>query len=432
MRISTSMLYDIGMTGLLRQQAQQLELQEKIAAGTRILKPSDDPAAAAAVLALDHAKGVNAQYGANADNAKTALSLEELALADASRALQDIKTLAIQAGNPILSNDDRASIAVEMRGLYTELLGISNRTDGNSEYLFSGFQGATQPFSESSPGVVAYAGDEGRRLVQIGAQRRIAVGDTGSEIFQRVRAGNGTFVVEAGANTGTGVAGAGTVRDAQAWMNAANSRNYSIRFHVNGAQPPVTTYDIVNDATNVSMLTGVAPVAGPHARAYQAGAGIDLRRLPTDPIATPWDTGVHVDITGAPATGDRFDIDRSPAQDVFATVHELIDNLNADIGPTPAARAAYQNRLNAAAASVDRGLDNILTAQASVGIRLREVEQVQDTTVDIALHYDEDRSRLIDLDYAQALSEVARNQFTLEAAQRSFIEVTKLRLFDFL
>jgi flagellar hook-associated protein 3 FlgL len=432
MRISTNMMFDIGMAGLQRQQTQQLELQEKIAAGTRILKPSDDPAAAASVLALDHAKGVNAQYGTNADNAKTSLSLEEVALADAARALQDIKTLAIQAGNPVLTNDDRASIAVEMRGLYSELLGISNRTDVNNEYLFSGFQGATQPFSESSPGVVAYAGDEGRRLVQIGPQRRIAVGDSGSEIFQRIRAGNGTFVVEPGANTGTGVAGSGTVRDAQAWTNAANSRDYSIRFHVDGAQPPVTTYDIVNDATNVSMLTGVAPVAGPHARTYQAGALIDLRRLPADPIVTPWDTGVHVDITGAPATGDRFDIDRSPAQDVFATVHELIDNLNADIAPNPASRASYQNRLNAAAASVDRGLDNMITAQASVGIRLRELEQVQETTADIALHYDEDRSRLIDLDYAQALSEVAHRQFTLEAAQRSYVAVTRLTLFDFL
>ena len=432
MRLSTSMLYDLGMAGLQRQQAQQLELQEKIAAGTRMLRPSDDPAAAALIIGLDQARAVNAQYGANADNAITSLSLEEQALADATRVLQDVKTLAVQAGNAALENPDRANIATEMLGLYQELLGIANRTDGKDGYLFSGFQGSTKPFSESLPGVVAYAGDEGHRFVQVGPQRRLVVGDNGTEIFQRVRAGNGTFIVEPGTNSGTGVASAGTVRDAQAWSNPANSRDYSIRFHVDGALPPVTTYDIVNDATSLSMLTGVAPVAGPHARTYQAGAAIELKRLPADPIVTPWDTGAQVDITGAPATGDRFDIDRAPAQEVFAMVHELIDTLNTGVSLTPASRASYQNRLNAAGASIDRGLDSILTAQASVGIRLREIDQVQDTTDDIALQYETDRSRLSDLDYAQALSDVARSQFILEAAQRSFVAVTSLKLFDFI
>ena len=432
MRLSTSMLYDIGMSGLQRQQALQLDLQEKISAGTRLLKPSDDPAAAARVLGLDQAKGVNAQYAANAASANATLSLEEQALADATRVLQDVKTLAIQAGNPALQNDDRTSIATEMRARYDELLGIANRTDGKGQYLFSGFQGTTQPFSESAAGVVAYAGDEGQRLVQVGPQRRIAVGDTGAEVFQRVRAGNGTFVVEPGSNTGTGVAGAGTVRDAQAWASAPNSGNYSIRFHVDAALPPATTYDIVNDATNISMLTGIAPVAGPHARTYQAGATIDLQRLPGDPIATAWNTGAQVDVSGTPATGDRFDVDRSPMQDVFATVHQLVDTLRTGVSLTPASRATYQNSLNSAGASIDRALDSILTAQASVGSRLRELDSVQQTTGDLALQYEEDRSRLTDLDYAQALSDVARSQFSLEAAQRSYVAVTKISLFDFL
>jgi flagellar hook-associated protein 3 FlgL len=88
--------------------------------------------------------------------------------------------------------------------------------------------------------------------------------------------------------------------------------------------------------------------------------------------------------------------------------------------------------LNAAGVSVDRGLDSMLTAQASVGIRLREVDLVMDRTQDLDLHYEADRSRLSDLDYAQALSDVARSQFSLEAAQRSYVAVTKLSLFDFL
>ena len=431
MRLSTSMLFDIGMRGLQQQQSKQLELQEKIAAGTRVLKPSDDPAAAALIIGLEQVKDINAQYAANAASANATLLLEEQALADATRVLQDVKTLAVQAGNPVLQNEDRKSIATEMRALYDELLGIANRTDGKGQYLFSGFQGTTQPFSESAPGTVAYAGDEGDRLVQVGTERRIAVGDNGAEVFQRVRAGNGTFVVDSGGNTGTGVAGAGTVRDGQAWANPVNSGNYSIRFFVDGATN-VTTYDIVNDATNISMLTGIAPAAGPHARVYQPGAVIELRRLAGDPIGAAWDTGVQVDISGAPATADRFDVDRSPMQDIFATVHGLVDTLRTGIAPGPTSRAAYQNGLNSAGASIDRAFESILTARSSVGSRLREIQSVEETTRDVALNYEKDRSRLVDLDYAQALSDFARSQVSLEAAQRSYIAVTKLKLFDFL
>src|SRR5688572_5801426 len=201
MRISTSMLHEFAMAGVIKQQSLQLELQEQIASGRRVQKPSDDPVAAAAAVNLEQAKALNAQYGTNAANAESALALEEQAIGDATRILQDVKVLTIQAGNAALQNSDRASIASEIRGLYDELLGVANRTDGNGSYLFSGYQGTTQPFSESAPGVVTYAGDEGRSLVQIGAQRRIAIGDSGAEIFQRVREGNGTFVaVPAGAN----------------------------------------------------------------------------------------------------------------------------------------------------------------------------------------------------------------------------------------
>ena len=433
MRTSTSMLYDVGISDIQRQITEQLHLQQKISAGKRVMKPSDDPIAAAAVIGIDQTKGLNLQYAANADAANAALTLEEQALGDATRVLQDVKTLALNAGNPVLKNEDRASLAAQARGLYEELLGIANRTDGVGQYLFSGYRGSTKPFSESSPGVVNYAGDEGQRLVQIAAQRRIAAGDNGAEIFQRIRAGNGTFTATAGAaNSGNGVTTAGSVKDANAWANSANSRNYTVVFDVSAAVPPVTTYDIIDNATNLSMLTGVAPVAGPHGRTYVPGVAISFHREPGDVDPTPWDAGVEIEVTGAPATGDTFNVQRSPMQDVFTTVHDLINTLNTGISLTPSSRAVYQNTLNATGASLDRALDQILTARASTGSRMVEIETLKETTQDVVMRHEEERSRLVDLDFAQALSEVTRKQAALEAAHKSFLAITSLKLFDLL
>jgi flagellar hook-associated protein 3 FlgL len=427
------MLHEFAMAGVIKQQSLQLELQEQIASGRRVQKPSDDPVAAAAAVNLEQAKALNSQYGTNAANAESALALEEQALGDASRILQDVKTLSIQAGNAALQNNDRASLAGQIRGLYDELLGVSNRTDGNGSFLFSGYQGTTQPFSESAPGVVSYAGDEGRRLMQIGAQRRIAIGDSGAEVFQRVREGNGTFVTTAaGANTGTAVVGATTVRDGQAWANAANSRDYTVTFHIDAAAPPVTTYDIIDNVANLSMLTGLAPAAGPHARTYQSGAQISLARVASDPSAAAWNAGIEFGVTGAPASGDTLAIARSQNQDVFATIHELITTLEGGIAASPPSRAVFQNNLNRSGASVDRALDHMLTARSSVGSRMQELDSVRSTTSALDVNYEADLSRIQDLDHVKALSDLTRRQMGLEAAQKSYIAITRMSIFDFL
>lgn len=430
MRISTSMLYDLGTSAIQRHQGELAELQQKVAAGRRVLKPSDDPISAAAATTVSQAKGVTAQYAANAESAQTALGLEEDALGQATRVLQDVKTLAVSAGNASLQNSDRASIAASLKGLYAELLGIANRTDGSGQYLFSGSQGGTQPFVETGPGVVTYQGDESVRLLQVGPQRRIAVADTGAEIFQRIREGNGAFVTTAGsANTGTAVADLGSVTNSAAWSNPANSGDYAIHFAVDAAG--TTTYDIVDNVSGQSMLTGAAAAAsGPYARAYVSGAAIPLQHQAGDPGGAAFDAGVQLHVSGAPKNGDTMQVQAT--RDVFASLNGLIKTLEAGTSTSPATHTAYQNGLARAMNSVDGALDQVLTTRSSVGARMQELDAVTTTTQSLGTQYEEELSRLQDLDYAKALTDLSKRQFNLEAAQKSFMLVSSLRLFDLL
>lgn len=304
MRISTSTLYELGVARLQTHQAEQLKLQQQIASGRRVLTPADDPIAAASALEVTQARSINEQYRVNADSARAGLALEEQALADITRLLQDVKVLTINAGNAALNDDDRASLGTELEGLYQELLGTANRTDGNGRYLFSGYQEASRPFYETAPGTVAYGGDQGQRLIQIGPSREIAVSDAGASVFLNIGSGN---------------------------------------------------------------------------------------------------------------------------EDVFAALSGLAAALKGG-----AAAAQYQNALDAAMVNVDSALDNVLTVRASVGVRLKEVDAAQETAADLALNYDQTLSRLQDLDYAQALSELNLRQVQLEAAQKSFVMVTGSKLFDYL
>lgn len=114
-------------------------------------------------------------------------------------------------------------------------------------------------------------------------------------------------------------------------------------------------------------------------------------------------------------------------QDIFQTMGELIEALR---NPGPA--GGLQTALDSANNKVEAALDNILTVRASVGSRLQEIDALDSAGEDRNLQYAEVLSGLQDLDYAQALTELSRQQITLEAAQKSFVKTSGLSLFDFL
>src|SRR5687767_11791002 len=233
MRISTGMIYDLSIAGVQQRQQEMMRLQQQVASGTRMQTPSDDPVGATAALDVKQAQALNDQYQANGDGAKTLLAMEENALANTTSVLQDVKTIAVYAGNPTLSNADRQSLALDLESRYQELLGIANTRDANGQYLFSGYQGSTQPFAEAAPGNVTYAGDDGQRKVQISGSRAIAINDSGDAVFRAIRNGNGSFATApAATNTGGGIIGASIVTDPTQWNAAANPADFTVTFDV--------------------------------------------------------------------------------------------------------------------------------------------------------------------------------------------------------
>ena len=229
MRVSTGMVFDANVGTMQRQTALLLHTQQQVATGRRILTPADDPVAAARALEVTQSRDINAQYSTNQDNARTCLGLVEGQLAAVGEMIQSVQERAVQAGNATLSASDRASIAMELRARFDELLGIANATDGTGQFLFSGYQGSNAPFSGNVAAGVAYAGDDGQRALQISASRQLPVSDSGNDVFMRIRSGNGTFAATASAgNAGSGLIGAGNVR------GGFSGHSYSIAF-ANGA-----------------------------------------------------------------------------------------------------------------------------------------------------------------------------------------------------
>lgn len=192
MRISSNTSYEIGMAAINRQQATQVKTLEQISSGRRHLAPSENPASHVRILDISQADSANSQYEVNRRSAMASLGVLETALGGITNVVQNAQELVVYAGNGTLNDSARAAIATELRGNFDELLGLANRTDGNGRYLFSGFQGTTEPFAVTATGV-QHLGDEGLRMVQASASSQLAVNESGREVFERVPVSGGGY-----------------------------------------------------------------------------------------------------------------------------------------------------------------------------------------------------------------------------------------------
>jgi flagellar hook-associated protein 3 FlgL len=399
MRISSQSIRDLFVSQLGIQQAGLSKTQLQISTGLRFSRPAEDPVAASQSLDLQRAIDQSDQFQTNAGLAANRLKLSESTLSAVGDNLQRLRELAVQAANATETPETRAMIATEAKQRLDALLQLANIQDGNGQYLYSGYSSAVRPFGATPTGY-QYYGDQGQRLVEIGPGRLVADSDSGATIFQLVRNGNGTFVTaQDPANTGNVTVGARGVSNLAQW----DSGTYSILF----TSP--TTYDVL-DATNTPV-----PGAG---GTYTSGQAVAFR-------------GIQIELSGVPATGDRFTVGPSRYQDVFSMAKGFVDALA--LPTDTAARAAtFRTSMNTVIENLDQSMGNIVAARADIGGRLQAIETQQTTNTDLALQLKSTLSQTRDLDYSEAVTRMNQQLTALQAAQASYVKVMGLSLFNYL
>jgi flagellar hook-associated protein 3 FlgL len=405
MRISTHQMFQTGTNYLLDGQSNLYNIQNKLGTGKKFLTAAENPVAATEALLTSQSLGVNAQYAENQANASSQLALEEDRVKSMVESVLYIMEQTVAGGNGTYNDTQRGYIAQNIQSQFDYLLGLANSTDANGYYLFSGFKGDTRPFQQLAGGDVTYAGDDGQRLLQVGGTRQIAVSDSGRDIFERIRTGNGTFSLTGGpGNAGSAQFGASSVNSQAAW-NARANYSYDIVF----TSP--TTYDLIDPSTSTTISSGT----------YTPD---------TEITAIP---GISFRLGGEPAAGDTFTVAPSTDQSLFVTLQNLVAAFNTPIeNDTTGAAARMWNSVHAEMNNLQQVLANVSTQQASIGSRRYELESLSELSSGLELHYKTRLSDLQDLDYAQAISDFMQQQMQLEAAQSSFAKMTSLSLFQYI
>ncbi|WP_129135845.1 flagellar hook-associated protein FlgL [Luteimonas sp. YGD11-2] len=394
-RISTGMLYQQSISTLQSKQASLAKLQQQLATGQKLLTAKDDPVGAGAAVGMDRALAALERFEANGNTVRHRLGMQESVLTQAGGMMGRITELTVQANGGALSDADRNAIAIEVTSVRDGLLDLANSTDGTGRYLFGGTQDGSAPFARTGTGIV-YAGDQTQRQVEIAPQMFVADALPGSEVFLRVRTGDGRVDAAAAVgNTGTGQIGSFGLTDSAQWDGGP----YSIGF---GADASYT----VTDADGNEVATGT----------HVAGEAINF-------------AGAQIVLRGAPADGDSFELSAAATRDVFATIDRLLGALKMD-PTTDAQKAAQQNALQSVMRDISTAQEHVIDARASGGAQLSALDNADSLRDTQGLTLETTLSGLRDLDYADAIARFDLEKVALEAAQLSFVQMQRLSLFN--
>lgn len=425
MRISSVIMYEQSTTSMNRQQSDFLKVSQQIASGRRVVNPSDDPQAASRAVSVDQAKAVTEQYSDARISARNSLSQTESILNSVSDAVTSAKTLLIQASSDTLSNVDRESIASELKGIYETMIGQANATDGNGRYLFGGYKDSAPPFVKDADGNVQYQGDSNAREQRVDASRLMAVADNGNTIFKSVPSGAG-YIAEAKQEDGTLNAGNVTFRGPQ--TRDVNNDGYGSDYRISFADNDgVLEYQV--QRFNGTNWSNDALPSGNWATDINEEGSLTLEF-----------GGLAIDLEGTPEPDDEILVAQAGSEqrepDLFRTMEEAIRVLDPDDPNDPrtpeAIRADLRNTLNTSMRDLDNALDNVLTVRASAGARLNELDVIDAVGSNRMLNYEQTLSDLVDLDYAEAISEYSLRQVGLQAAQKAFVDIKGLSLFNYM
>ena len=392
-RLASANTYDNAVNRLTARQTQLSKLQEQLSASKRVLRPSDDPTGAAqAERAMTRLSRVATDQRA-LEVQRNAVTTAESVLGDSVSAIQDFRTLVVQAGNTSLTASDRASIAQQLFGLRNQILGYANTKDSNGLPLFAGLGGTASPFVDNGAGV-SFNGLPGQ--LAAGDLAVPAVLD-GNAAFMNVPSGNGVFAAAQGSGTTAVWSGAGQVTDPAALTGHA----YSIRFNVTGNS---TTFDVVDSTSNTSVQTG---------QPYTPGQAITF-------------DGMSLVANGTPANGDSLQITPSVKTDLFAVLDQAIAGVRDSSG------GALSQNVAQALSQIDAGMSRLSSSRGQAGNLLNQVDNISDRQSSRSIQLEADRSRAEDLDVVKALSDFQNQQTAYSAALGSYAQIQKLSLFNFI
>lgn len=407
MRISTAQLYDRSIQAVLENQSDLSDVQLQLSSGKKLLTPADDPVGAAQVIRLTEEIDQINQFKVNNNLLNNSLEQEETVLGSVNDAIDRARVLMVQSGNGIFTADDKRAIAIEIEEIRDQVFDLMNTQNSAGEYIFAGYQSESPAFSfnASSPGnKYSFEGDNGFNEIKISDSVNLQVNNSGFDVFENVSARNKASI-------------SGSVGVTESSMQITEQANFE-KFHENN-------YDAVDTANNEFRLTIVSAT---QVQVTNVGTGAVLDTVDFESGSDLLYQGLEFNITGT--TGDSVDFELAPPEkkNIAETLNDFVIALsNEDLSDSD-----FEEALTDALTGADNALTSIGESVSAIGARMNVADSVLASNLNLQIANQTARANIEEVDYAEAVSELSRQETALQAAQSTFSLVTGTSLFDYL
>ena len=416
MTISTSLFFSRGVDLMSKSQTDLAKLQEKVASGKELVRPSDGVDLALNISRLKSSIAKLDSYKDSLNAVNDRLRIEESYMTGTSDVLRQIKTLTIQGANASMSLSDKNVIATQIDELINELVNQANGADVNGNFLFAGTRVATRPYQLDDSGVFRYQGDQVNTSVDFSSTRQTVIGRSGPDVFQSVFTGEMLNVVPGIYD----VALTGSVEEGDVFLVSLDGVTYDYTAESGDSA------ETVLEAIQTEIETAIA--AGTHesitlsvvddTMTITAEDGYERRIIGTTVNAVDGveSQGLTVTETQTPDPGTPEKIE------FFQSLQELTDLL----------RAGDQQSVQSKLDEVDQMIDQATLGLADIGVEMSTIDAQIGINEDLKLGLQMALSGKEDLDYAAAITKMQAQMLSLEAAQSSFAKISQLTLFDYI
>ena len=410
-RVSTANQYDTALRNIGQRHTSLSNLQENLTSGKRVVRPSDDPVSAAqAERAINRLARIQTEQRA-LETQRNAIAQAESALGDAIGLMQNFRELTVSAGGGTLTPNDRATIANQLQGLREQIVEVANRKDTNGLPLLGALGSALAPFLGplSTTPDYSFAGLPGQTSSTGVTIPGMLDGDS-AFMFNPQRDGVYNAAVSAIPNTRQLTTSAVTPVD----KSLVTGDNYTITFSAVGPGATPGTSTATYTLTNTTTGAISAPVTVPD---YPSDKPLTIAMTDVP--------GLSFNITGNPANGDTITL--QPSASLFST----LDSAIRDIRDAPNSNAAIQ-AVGQALANMDIGMERLHNMRGYAGELLNRADRITGDQEKRSIQLEGDRSRAEDLDMIKGISDFQNQQVGYEAALKSYAQVQKLSLFNFI
>ena len=401
-RLGTANMYDRTINNINRQQNELASQMEHTSAGMRVIRPSDDPVAAAQAERARNRLERIASDQRGLDAQKATIEYAESTLGEINDALQEFRSLLVQAGNGAYNQVQRDTLVEQLTSLREQIAKYANRVDSNGLPLFRGLDTKTGlPFPNDEEGIQSGQPNSG--------EFHIANSLNGVLAFFSGKTGNGVLEIDpyshaAGTpNQGKAHADIGVIKDPA--VAAAVTTPVEITFHDNAG---VLSYSLDGGTT-------LSP--------YKEGAAISV-------------AGMDVVIKGQPVAGDGFTIKPSTTISTFEALDRAIaavrDNANPD-GST--AYGTLAHGITQSLSELDIALNRVSTVRGLAGDLLNQAQRMSNTL--LAREEQVEAQRVAAEQYdsegmVRAISQMQTQQTAVSAALQSYASIQKLSLLNYI